>query len=124
MQHPYLVEASISFHTNDEDKDSDSQVTVTVHEMGQTVAARINNDFGGFSDGSDHGPFYLEIMDPNATPASLRQGSVTIRIDPNGHDTWPFNWYLHLAWNNGYTMDAEANGISLTQNAREYTQGL
>jgi hypothetical protein len=54
---PTLVNAAISFHTNDEDKDDDTHVTVRVTDENNVIAAEIDNDFGHFDDNSDSGPY-------------------------------------------------------------------
>src|ERR1043165_287976 len=90
-QEPTLIGASVFFHTNDEDKDGDTYVSVTVRQRDNIIVARIDDNFGGFPDHSDHGPFGMQVT--NASPKSeVQSGNVTIRIDPNGNDTWRFNF--------------------------------
>jgi hypothetical protein len=120
---PTLKNCTIRFHTNDEDKDHDSHVTVTVRDRDNRIAARIDSDFGHFDDQSDNGPFGLMIRNPS-TYEALSAGNFTIRIDPNGHDTWRFNAYLDLYFNDGSHMSGEENQLSLSQNNREQTFGL
>ena len=62
---PKLSNASISFHTNDEDKDDDTHVTVDVRDRNNVVAAHVDNDFGHFDDHSDNGPFALVVRNPS-----------------------------------------------------------
>ncbi len=88
-----LRNATISFHTNDEDKDSNTHVTVTLFDSGNTVAARVSNDFGHFHDDQDSGPFALVITNPS-TKTALQSGKVVVHVDPHGHDTWRFNCFL------------------------------
>src|SRR4029078_2596940 len=91
-----LTRASVTFHTNDEDKDDDSRVEVTVRLLDQTVVvARISDTFGHFDDHSDAGPFDLLITQA-VTRGELKTGSVAIKIEPNGKDTWRFNFFLDL----------------------------
>jgi len=115
---PNLSSSTIKFHTNDDDKDDDTHVTVTVRDANGLIAARIDSDFGHFNDNSDNGPFGLHII--NRSPKSaMENGSISIRIDPNGHDTWKFNFYLELIFDDGSVLPAGANGLSLSQNNRE-----
>lgn len=118
-----LVNATIQFHTNDEDKDDDTHVTVTVVDSNQVVAARVSNDFGHFDNNSDDGPFGLTVQNPSSKDA-LQSGRVTIHIDPNGHDTWRFNFFLDLIFDDGSHLSGGADGLELTQDRREQTFGL
>jgi hypothetical protein len=88
---PSLANCKISFHTNDEDKDNDTHVTVEVRDENNVAVALISNDFGHFDDHSDAGPFGLAIQNPS-DKTFVQRGNVLIRIDPNGNDTWRFNW--------------------------------
>jgi hypothetical protein len=120
---PNLKNCTISFHTNDDDKDDDTHVTVTVRDSNQVIAARIDSDFGHFDDHSDNGPFGLVIKNQSKKEV-LQTGNVTIRIDPNGHDTWKFNFYLDLIFDDGSRLSGGADGLDLNQDRRETTFGL
>ena len=120
---PSLVDARIRFHTNDEDKDADTHVTVTVEDFNQVVAARVSNDFGHFDDQSDSGPFSLETLNAS-TKDDLQRGRLMIRIDPNGHDTWRFGFFIQLVFSDGITLAGSADGLELTQDRRQQTFGL
>jgi hypothetical protein len=120
---PNLRNCTVKFHTNDEDKDADTHVTVTVRDSAQVVAARIDSDFGHFDDQSDSGPFGLLVKN-QSSKAVLQAGSVTIRIDPNGHDTWRFNFFLELVFDDGTRLSGGANGLEMNQDRRETSFGL
>lgn len=120
---PVLTNATIKFHTNNEDKDSDTHVTVTVVDSDNIVAARIDNDFGHFDDNSDNGPFGLIVQNPSSQDR-LQAGRVMIRIDPNGRDTWRFNFFLDLLFNDGSHLSGGADGLELTQDRKEQGFGL
>lgn len=92
-------------HTDDGDKDADTHVTVEVRDEGGTIAARIDDDFGLFTDQSDNGPFDLELMN-KSTKSSLRSGTVEIRVDPKGNDVWKFNYFLDLMFDDRRWEDA------------------
>lgn len=120
---PTLANSTVRFHTNDEDKDDDTHVTVTINDDNNVVAARISNDFGHFDDHSDAGPFGLEIQNASEK-GDLQQGAVLLRIDPNGHDTWRFNFFLDLEFSDGSHLSGGADGLELTQDRREQQFGL
>lgn len=118
-----LIRASVSFHTNDEDKDDDLRVDVTVRLMDQTVVASIADEFGHFDDHSDAGPFDLLIKQA-ATRGELKTGSVAVKIEPNGNDTWRFNFFLDLLFDDGAHLIAWANGLELTELRQEQSFGI
>ena len=118
-----LANAAVSFHTNDEDKDHDTHVTVTVRDVNGLVCAQVDNDWGHFDDQSDAGPFGLKIRNRQAVQP-LQSGSLTIRIDPNGHDTWRFNFNLVLTFDDGSTLAGGADGQQLSQNNKQQDYGL
>jgi hypothetical protein len=118
-----LTRASVSFHTNDEDKDDDSQVEVTVRLMDQTVVASITDEFGHFDDHSDAGPFDLLITQA-ASRGALKTGSVAVKISPNGNDTWRFNFFLDLLFDDGAHLIAWANGLEVTESRQEQSFGI
>lgn len=113
-----LTNASIKFHTNDDDKDGDTHVTVEVRDFNQVVAARIDSDFGKFRDQTDNGPFQLSVKNAS-TKTDMQRGNVTIRINPNGNDTWRFNFYLDLLFSDGTRLQGSANDIELRNTASQ-----
>jgi hypothetical protein len=117
---PSLTEAQVSFHTNDDDKDDDTHITVTVRQRDGTIAARIDDDFGHFNDHSNNGPFGLLIVNPG-DKTDLSLGNVTVRIDPNGNDTWRFNFFLDLMFADGSHLNTEVNNLELTQDRQQQT---
>ena len=120
---PTLVGATISFHTNDDDKDNDTHVTVTVRQRDGIIAARIDDDFGVFHDHEDNGPFDLKIINAVAK-SELRTGNITLRIDPNGNDTWRFNFFADLIFSDDSHLSAEADGLDLAQDRQQQSFGI
>jgi hypothetical protein len=118
-----LTRASVSFHTNGEDKDDDTRVEVTVRLMDQTVVASIADEFGHFDDHTDAGPFDLLITQA-ATRGMLKTGSVAVKIEPHGHDTWRFNFFLDLLFDDEAHLIAWANGLEVTQSHRQQSFGI
>jgi len=119
---PVLKNCKLRFHTNDEDKDHDTHVTITVRDSGGTIAARADNDFGHFDDQSDFETF-VPVRNQSSS-AQMQAGQITIRIDPNGHDTWRFNFDLDLVFDDNSRLGGGQAGLSLDQNNREVTVGL
>jgi hypothetical protein len=118
-----LRNANIIFHTNDEDKDDDTNVTVNVFDSDGVLAARIQNDFGHFNDHSESGPYALIIHNPSLKSV-LQNGNVTIRIDPNGNDTWRFNFLVDLVFDDGTHLSANGDGLELTEERQEQSFGI
>jgi hypothetical protein len=109
-----LVGAQVSFHTNDEDKDDDTHVTVTVRDQNNVVAAVISSDFEHYDDNSDHGPYQLTIQNASSW-YDLRAGTTTIDIDPNGNDTWRFNFNVDLTFSDGSHLGNQIGGVELSE---------
>src|SRR5262249_32376668 len=122
MADPTLVNANITFHTNDEDKNDDTLVTVSV-QKGDTVAARTSDRFQHFNDHSDAGPFDLEIVTP-LTRDDLKTGLVSMEITPNGNDTWRFNFFLDLRFSDGSHLFARASRLQLTESLNRTFFGI
>ena len=118
-----LANCQVSFHTNDEDKDDDTFVIVSVYDVNNTLCATIANDFGHFNDHSDEGPFALLIRNPSTSDA-LSRGSVIIHIDPNGHDTWRFNFTLDLHFSDNSHLGGSAYDLELTQDRQQQSFGI
>lgn len=117
-----LTAATIHFHTNDEDKDSDTHVTILVRDENGVTAARIDSNFVRFADNSDH--TYPLVVKNASTNVAMQRGSVYIRIDPKGNDTWRFNWDVDLVFSDGSHLGCEVALVQLSETAREQTWGV
>jgi hypothetical protein len=120
-----LHTANISFHTNDEDKDGDTQVVITLRDNNRIIFAKLASNFGHFNDHSDTGPFDLEIRNKR-TIEQINNGYMVIRINPNGNDTWRFDFDLRLDFldkseNTITTLSGGKEGLELNQNGRQET---
>jgi hypothetical protein len=118
-----LANCSITFHTNDKDKNRDTHVTVHVRDSNNMLCAHIDNDFGHFDDNSDNGPFTLQVVNA-ISKNDCQRGNVRLRIDPNGDDSWKFNFNLTLAFDDSTILSGGVSGSRLDQNNREQTFGL
>jgi hypothetical protein len=124
MADPTLVNANITFHTNDEDKNDDTVVSVSVRRYA-TIAAQITDRFQHFNDHSDAGPFDLEIVTP-FTRDELKTGGfiVNLEITPNGNDTWRFNFFLDLRFSDGSHLFGRASRLQLTESLNRCSFGI
>ena len=61
------------------------------------IAAFTEGTFGKFNDQEDTGPFTL-LVDPSKSRRDIAGGRYQIRIDPNGNDTWRFNFTIRLTF--------------------------
>jgi hypothetical protein len=120
---PTLVNAQIEFATLDDDKDQKTLVTVTVVDFERVVAARVSARFGQFVDHTESGLINLRVLNASAK-TSLQRGAVTIRIDPEGDDTWKFNFFLLLTFSDGSTLQAEASQIGLSDAGGDFSPEL
>jgi hypothetical protein len=118
-----LTRASITFQTNDEDKDEDTLLDVTVALLDGRVVAQISDVFATFHDNHENGPYDLELVDPR-TRGEMKGGNVTLNIDPTGNDTWRFNFFLDLLFDDGAHLIAWARGLELSDSQREQSFGV
>ena len=118
-----LTRASVTFQTYDEDKDGDTLLDVTVALMDGTVVAQVSDFFGTFHDLHEDGPYDLELVDPR-TRGEMKGGNVTLKITPNGNDTWRFGFFLDLLYDDGAHLIAWAKGLELSDSQREQSFGV
>jgi len=117
-----LANASVSFQTNNNDKDDDTRVSIQICDDDGVVCARISNFFGHFDNREPAGPYALNVINAS-TKDKLQRGKLYLRIDPNGHDTWQFNFFVEMKFSDGSTLSAGANGVDLTQDRRQVEYG-
>lgn len=111
---PSLVNAMVSFRTNDDDKNKETNVTVEVRDNQGELAARISDPFGLFDDQTTNGPFDLELI-KREDKSMLQGGTAMLRIDPAGDDSWNFNFLLELHFDDSTALTASADGIQLNE---------
>jgi len=109
-----LKNALITFRTNDDDKNKETNVTVEVRDNEGDLAARISDPFGLFDDQTTNGPFNLEVL-KKSDKSLLDGGTVMLRIDPAGDDSWHFNFLLELYFDDGTRLAASADGLQLNE---------
>jgi hypothetical protein len=118
-----LTRASITFQTYDEDKDDDTLLDVTVAMIDGTLVAQVSDFFGTFHDLRENGPYDLELVDPR-TRGEMKGGNVTLKISPNGNDTWRFGFFLDLLFDDDAHLIAWAKGLELSDSQREQSFGV
>jgi len=119
-----LREATVSFHTNDEDKDHDTNVTIEVRAGSGQMTARVSDTFGPFHDHTNTGPFNLTILN-HSGKEDLQGGNVLLRVDPVGDDTWRFNFLVDLIFDDGSHLTASADGLEVNEETeQQQTFGL
>jgi hypothetical protein len=95
----FLVSAVASFHTNNDDKDDDTLLDITI-EKPPDEFAKVDSIRGTFDDHTDNGPFGLSV-EGKISKGQLRDSTTTLKIHPNGNDTWRFNYFLDLDYSDG-----------------------
>ena len=114
---PILTGATVSFHTTTDDKNWNTHLSVEVltNDQPRQIAAHIDDDFGQFSDGSDHRLFPLLVNGSCFTRSIILGGRVRIRIDPNGNDTWRFDYNLTLTFSDGSSVPVPVQDVTLRE---------
>ncbi len=107
--------AQIQFRTGDDDKDSDTYLTIKISNASGDDVASLEGMFGTFPEHGTEGYFWIPITGPlyageNAT--------LTLAIDPVGHDTWKFDCFLYLVFMDGTDRRISFLGHALNQNTR------
>jgi hypothetical protein len=118
-----LTRASITFQTYDEDKDDTTLLDVAVAMIDGTVVAQVSDFFGTLHDNNEDGPYDLELVDPK-TRGEMKGGNVTLKISPNGNDTWRFGFFLDLLFDDDAHLIAWARGLELSDSQREQSFGV
>ncbi len=138
---PVIVsDIQVMFHTNDDDKDADTKLVTDFmcqdsvfassslgwREAGGAVVSRpIFVFLGGsrtdaFSDNHDTRWMSVTITNPVAKSA-IHNCSTKVRIDPVGHDTWKFNYWVRLFYSDGTHDEYHYDGHALSEKTRENT---
>jgi hypothetical protein len=109
-----LQRAEVFFHTNNEDKDHDTRIRIVVTDQTGAEVAAVEDTFGHFNDGSDHGPFPMQVKSPISRDL-INGGLTTMVIDPNGNDTWRFNLRVGLFFSDGSRIGTDPDNVELAE---------
>jgi hypothetical protein len=91
--------------------------------MDGTVVAQVSDVFTTFHDDREDGPYDLELVDPR-TRGEMKGGNVTLKISPQGNDTWRFNFFLDLLFDDDAHLIAWAKRLELSDSQREQSFGV
>jgi hypothetical protein len=120
VQQAYLTKVTVSFFTRDDDKDHDTRIIVYLYlPDGRAIGkTEIPNEY--FPDNTRQGPFPLSL---NEKPmiGEIMRGTTTIRISPNGNDTWRFDYRIELHFSDRNHIVKDYKGIELNENNKDIT---
>ena len=129
---PKVQSIEVQFHTNDDDKDADTQL-ITDFRCGDSVFAIlkmqaqdevfnqtlfIKSYSDSFSDGATTTWVQIPIQSPVTKPA-VHFCTTKVRIDPKGHDTWRFNYWVRLHYSDNTMDEYHYDGHALSEKVRE-----
>ncbi|MEU7853868.1 hypothetical protein [Nonomuraea sp. NPDC049141] len=117
-----LQSGEIRFHTIDEAKDGDTVVTVTVRDRrGQTIAL-LTGVLGRWAEDAWSALIPLNVTSPPGDLARLWGGTINVRIDPEGDDTWAFTFHTYLHFSDGQTADVHQRQLAVVnEDRRDWT---
>ena len=96
---PVLLLAQITFQTYDDDKDYDTHVDTVVNTVDIPKVAHASSDYYRFGNNTTNGPFPMTVSP--VPKDELSPATFTIKITPNGNDTWDVSCYLDLTFTDG-----------------------
>jgi hypothetical protein len=108
--------------TGDDGKDGDTALTVGVSNSTGVVFAQVVNYYGEFSNPSTS---TVELLILNQCTRGLLTGNVytTLHIEPNGSDTWDFDYTLVVTFSDGIQSFAAFNGHWLSDDNKDNKYG-
>jgi ABC-type transport system substrate-binding protein len=118
-----LTGSTVSFRTLDNGKDTNSQVTVQLMRSNHELGAELHVAGTKFDDNTQSAPMALAISGPFRL-SDVNDGSLRIRMNPDGRDTWTFDMRLVLTFSDNTQRTFAWQGIRLDENAPERTLPL
>jgi hypothetical protein len=104
----------VIFQTGADDKDYDTRVDVTYKTAGDVIMGQKSDNGTRYPDqGVNTLP--LDLSGGPFSVADLVNSKLDIRIYPNGHDTWRFDYDIQVSLDNGNTLDYPVRGWVLSQ---------
>jgi phospholipase C len=101
---PQLEEAQLSFHQGSDGRDHDTLVEASLHDEFTGLVASWKFNGQPFADNSVTNWFQMSPDKKFGGFAECQPRFTSIRITPNGHDTWIFVMYLMLNWTGGCSL--------------------
>jgi phospholipase C len=101
---PQLETAQLSFHQGSDGRDHDTLVEASLHDELTGLVASWKFNGQPFADNSVTNWFPMLPNEKFGGFAECQPRFTSIRITPNGHDTWIFVMYLMLNWTGGCSL--------------------
>lgn len=119
-----LEKATVQFYTTDDDKDGDTAVWILVRrDNGEIVAKNQDKIVGYFPNQSWSAEYPIKVA-AYANHGQSVNGTTTILISPNGHDTWKFDYKITLYFDGNAPHEKQYPGVVLSEADREKTFSL
>ncbi len=121
---PKLSGAHIRFDTHNDNKDFDTRLDVFIKNktgifLTQDLAE--GTDLGHNTEFKDPSTYDFELALKSSPDLSdLMAPLVDIRIRPNGHDRWIFDYTATLTFDDGSAYSSTKSGVVLDQDNREH----
>ena len=113
----------ITFGTRNDGKDADTGLAVEVRAANGRVLARYqqrrDKEYGRFLSHTEQ----LQIDSP-VFEAEMTSAVFTVDINPNGSDTWDFDWQLDGTWSDGQPFSDREIDISLDEDQPHHQKVL
>ena len=132
-----VSQIQVMFHTNDDDKDKDTKLVTDFmcHDSvfassslgwadagAEFVTGGLLSFLGGRTDAfsDNQNTKWMTVKVTNSVMKSAVHGCQTkVRIDPVGHDTWRFNYWVRLMYSDGSHDEYHYDGHALSEKVRE-----
>jgi hypothetical protein len=111
-----LTGATLSFRTLEDGKDTDSQVTVQVLRPTNELSAELRVAGIEFDDNTQASPMALSVTGPFRLSDD---GSLRIRLTPDGRDTWTFDMRLVMTFSDNTQRTYAWQGLRLDESSPE-----
>ena len=118
-----LQSMEITINTLNNDKDADTRLEVWINKAGEREAAYLDIQGQKFDDGSIR-IFQVPPKTNAMTRGEIPGSWVQLRIAPNGHDTWNFQFRVMLRFNDGTVYERAYGPSTLDQDARQGNYSL
>jgi hypothetical protein len=123
---PQIKNLTINFHTlagNGSNKDGDTRASVSIHSTsGKQYAGWTQQGEDEFGENSDK-PFALSIQEPLLI-RDLAAARISFHVEPNGSDTWRFNYSLTGITTDGRNYSSGRNGCEISDEHKDREDAL
>jgi hypothetical protein len=123
LEEPRLTVINVRFETRDDDKDHDTIVFLSLRKGNGEIVAKSEPIYGHFPNDQTTGPYPLKPL-KNVYRRDILSCSLSIRIEPKGHDTWRFVPKIELVYSPGQVVLKDFEYTVLSESSRERSFGL